>query len=886
MRRRYGYLGLAPTFWLMAMVIPLSPVAAQDTAPETRVPSAALAHADDYTFGYYPYGWRRPNNEGPIRFAVQTNRYALLLDASKACVERLGPIAAPLPPLDAVLQGNSLLKSLPEAALTFAVEWNGRPFPAAQGAGSADQVRLYHVGKYLQHFTVQPVQFGGGAAGPGLEGVQGWLESYCWTGRMAWLLHVDSYENHLMPPQQLNNVVLSASLQMPPEYPIVEMLDDTGAWTPAAPDTVSERAILMRNDAGQGIALVTAPGTGQRVLLSKENRLKLESERSDLPVDRSRTLPCIVVPSADIRREAAREAAQSQADAEVSAEGIAPYTGALPVDFDSVKGWYQITLGENADLNVMERVRLTLRNPAPEPRTVRLNFAKVGGGFPITGLSPVLRTAEGCPLGLPVQISKNWHCAPPWFHGLVPLDLESGQQLAFEFDLAYARWGGVPAVSHAQLCLVGYGGNQLWDEMAIGSFGESICYDPDVNLNRSMIDDMRPLMVWGMGAKPKIQWSWTHNVGGCDFLLLLKKSEPQRQFLTRMKTLYQSYGPVLSDVTYAGQTRDGSIQARMRTQSWRSDDYVRALYTLRYEIAKPVDNIDRLAFFQLGADHYHGLQFKRIARGSLAGLDEAWEPPAGGLEYSRRGEPLPGNMPWIGLYEVQKTPPEAFPKDDQGALADKAMIVRAWKARLGGQDCPLPHYSVFGSHDGVPSALVELSPPPDLPQLEPGDFVEAQVEVLVLPQRAEDYYGPNENLIQALRDQSDPWELTLREATGSNVEVSATAGTVEQAWPVRIRAGHGTHAAFTINGGLGYTPVTITGVASPSSFILQEVLGEDHRETIDQSSEIGNDWWQSDFHPDTGTWDLTFTLPLETPENTRQPHVFEWSATPPPQDRP
>jgi hypothetical protein len=235
---------------------------------------------------------------------------------------------------------------------------------------------------------------------------------------------------------------------------------------------------------------------------------------------------------------------------------------------------------------------------------------------------------------------------------------------------------------------------------------------------------------------------------------------------------------------------------------------------------------------------------------------------------------------------VQKTPPEAFPKDDQGALADKAMIVRAWKARLGGQDCPLPHYSVFGSHDGVPSALVELSPPPDLPQLEPGDFVEAQVEVLVLPQRAEDYYGPNENLIQALRDQSDPWELTLREATGSNVEVSATAGTVEQAWPVRIRAGHGTHAAFTINGGLGYTPVTITGVASPSSFILQEVLGEDHRETIDQSSEIGNDWWQSDFHPDTGTWDLTFTLPLETPENTRQPHVFEWSATPPPQDRP
>ena len=45
----------------------------------------------------------------------------------------------------------------------------------------------------------------------------------------------------------------------------------------------------------------------------------------------------------------------------------------------------------------------------------------------------------------------------------------------------------------------GWGTDQLWDQAAIGSWGESICYDPDVCLQRSMIDDVRPLMVTQMG---------------------------------------------------------------------------------------------------------------------------------------------------------------------------------------------------------------------------------------------------------------------------------------------------------------------------------------------------------------------------------------------------
>ncbi len=844
------------------------------------VPVSSLSHAGDYSFGYYPDGWRRPQERAPIRFAVQTNRYGLLLNASRARIERLGPVAAPLDGALAAIQGNEVLASLPAAELSFAVMCNGRAFPVASGAGISEQVRLYRVGKYLQHFDIQTVQIGGGATGPALEGVNGWMEAYCWTDRLAVQMHVSSYRNHLAPVQQLDKVVLAASLQIPTEYSIVEVLGPDNVWRTASPGDSCETAIAVRSPAGAGIALLGGPGGGQHLGIGEDRCIRLETSPLPLPAEGLTTLACIVVPSTDVRRDAAREVRRMRAALDsrlrILAVGMAPYTDKLRVDYDPTRGWHQVTLGESADPTTLERVRVTMENADREPHTVRLNFAKVGGAYSITGMSPVLRDADGYPIGLPVQISKNWHCVPSWFSGLTMIELPQGQHLELEFDLAYAFWGGVPAVSHAQLCLLGYGGNQVWDEMAIGSFGESICYDPDVNLNRSMVDDMRPLMVWGMGASAKTKWSWTHNVGGCDFLTLFLKGKPKRQYLVRQKTLYSSYGPVLTDVSYAGQTPDGGIQSRVRTQSWQSDDYVRALYTLRYDAVKGVDEIDRLAFFQLGADHYNGLQYPKVARGSLRGVEEVWGSIMGGLKYSRRGEALEGPLPWVGLYGARKTPKTGFDKADQGALANKAMIVRRWNAKLNGADCPLPHYSVYGSADGVASVLVELSPPKGVEHLKPGDFLDAQVEVLILPQRAEDYYGPNRNLIAALKARPEGWALTHREAACSNIDVKARVGTVEQAWPVRIRAEQGRRAEFTITGGVGYTPITITGAADYRTFNLQRLRGDGEAEAIPESKG-GRDWWQAQFDSSTGNWELTFTLCLDTPEDKRGPRTFLWT---------
>ncbi len=76
------------------------------------------------------------------------------------------------------------------------------------------------------------------------------------------------------------------------------------------------------------------------------------------------------------------------------------------------------------DLDHLERLPLTFSNPTAQAQTVRVLFAK---DYPFSA----------------------------------------------EFDLTYGRWGGVPAASHAQLSLIGWGWNQLWEEAAIGSWGVS-----------------------------------------------------------------------------------------------------------------------------------------------------------------------------------------------------------------------------------------------------------------------------------------------------------------------------------------------------------------------------------------------------------------------------
>jgi hypothetical protein len=240
---------------------------------------------------------------------------------------------------------------------------------------------------------------------------------------------------------------------------------------------------------------------------------------------------------------------------------------------------------------------------------------------------------------------------------------------------------------------IGWGTNQRWDQGAIASWGESICYDPDICLNRSVIDDVRPLMVWGMNQS-KAKWTWTNNVGGGDFLVYVD-STGKRQFLTRMRAWYSSHGPNLTDVTYAGVSADDAIAARLNVLTPRSDDINRAIHRFRYDVLKRTP-FQRLAFYQVGADNYNDHQFTTLARGDATGMAEEWQPPRGGRRYSRVGIACTGETPWFSLHG-------AINRDKkEGSWANRGLVVRNWSARLGGQPVNVPTAAVFGTENGPP----------------------------------------------------------------------------------------------------------------------------------------------------------------------------------------
>ena len=169
-----------------------------------------------------------------------------------------------------------------------------------------------------------------------------------------------------------------------------------------------------------------------------------------------------------------------------------------------------------------------------------------------------------------------------------------------------------------------------------------------------------------------------------------------------------------------------------------------------------------------------------------------------------------------------------------------------------------------------------MSPPKGLDRLEADDYVEAQVEFMVFPQKADDYYGPNQNMIAALKAATEPWALTLREVKGIDVVVEASTGKVIQTWPVCIAADKGTQAEFTVTGGIGYTPITIENAAAYSGFVLYSKNDDGTLTAIDQSSKVGRDWWQADYDAAKKNWDITYTVSLDTPGDARTAHRFVW----------
>ena len=578
------------------------------------------------------------------------------------------------------------------------------------------------------------------------------------------------------------------------------------------------------------------------------------------------------------RKESSRSAAPVESKIQVTATDAANEKS-LPVVYEPDFGWHRIDLNgvvqQGKHNDKIERVRLRLVSSAVAERPVRLLFAKTRK-LSITGISAMLRDVDGNPTGIPVQLSKNWHRARdlrlehegPWFHGFSLLHVPARTETELELTIAYAHWGGVAAASHAQLSLIGWGSNQLWDQSALGSWGENICYEPDRAQAQALITDVRPLMVHTMKSDRPRQWGWTNNVGGGDVFRLFDRAG-ERILPARMRTAYHRQGPCLTEVTYAGELAGGAVEHQTTVSLRRTDDITRGVYRLRMDVREPVE-FSRFVVFQIGADTYSYTSEKKMALGNADGLVKEWRTQWGGETYRTAPMPCQGRAPWVSLHE-------AVPRDKSkaGAWANRGIVIREWKARLGGNDA-IPWAAEYGvKARGKPTSTIDIVPPRGVARFLPGDYVEATFEHVIMPQFAKDYYGPNQNLRTALEKDGNTWRMIHREAVGNDVVAEVAVGALEGRWPaVRIRA-VGDRAELAVTGGLGYVPITICGLRTCKGPRLEVREPGGDWQAVDQSVH-GNDFWQTDYAAASATWEVTYNLPSDAPADQRRRREYRF----------
>ena len=544
----------------------------------------------------------------------------------------------------------------------------------------------------------------------------------------------------------------------------------------------------------------------------------------------------------------------------VIAQQELPVKQKIPVTYDNELDAYALDIdhfnngkSREAVNNREELFKVRIQNRNSEDKVLRFVFRKLKNTGPITGISAILRDESGLPSGKHVQISKNWHQGKfhkyqgPWVRAYTLVTVPAGSILEFQYLGVNGFWKGLPAASHNQLALPGYKGhrNHLWEQSALGAWGESICYDPENGLSAS-ITDVRPLMVTPM-HKGNSKWTWTNNVGGGEFFSVYKASNKARLAHIQVNNDHIRNCPLLTEVNYSSVLEDQSAAISYTASLSRTDDLVRGIYNVEYKVLKDM-SFDRLVLFQIGADRYNYAKESAFAHGHGQTLIKDWATAPGNNQYKGEAFKLDQKNPWVALY---KSAPQAY-----GAAATRGIILRNWQAEIKGQDnhAYLRERGVDLGRRKVSIADITLAP--SIKSLKAGDTIKACFEMIIAPQYASDYYGPNTALKTALSKHGDSWKMIAREASDNSLDIECKVGKLLRQRPVLIQTTNN-RAEFKVSNGLAFKAVTFTGIDKNKPGLLEIKTGESWKKCSQ------SDFYQVDYNSNKKCWEYSFSMPLD-----------------------
>jgi hypothetical protein len=827
-----------------------------DTRPDTgEVPKELFRNVKDYGFMWWEDGI--PNTSNYV-FNMRTSHYALSFDYTNLQLKKMGIVSSHLDETEALraTEAECFDGALP-TVFAAVLEAGAKRYKVTggkvlDGRHPLDKCQLIEAGKYFNRRFLNDLTFEPGA--PSQNEFNSGIEIASWPDRLLFLFRS-------VPTEAVVQGMLEMSLDLDDKFSI-ELTEGGG------------HALLAED--GTGYVLLPTPGSSLSIEASGA-KVTVRSPRQNWSAGSENTTGLIVYPvSSDVHSKLLGAVDAEEGVPMITANQLEPSRKTLNVEYDYSYGYYNIDVfNEGSGNDRFDRSQIEFNNTAAQERLIRIRFEKEKRNAKATGQVLMLRDEEGNPLGIPVQISKNWHSnkeplryCDQWMRGLTMLTVPANSRITIELVTANAHWGKVPAASTAQLCLVGWGGNQQWNQSAIGNWGENLCYATDQSLVEASLTDMR-----GMYSNPGT--SWGGNVGGADFFRYYLDAE---NLMGRkgMRSHYRRYSPNMTEVTYASRSRDNDIDQEFTAIEYRSDDMTRGILKIRMDVRRDINFAD-FVFFQMGSDHYQIGDSDKLFVGNENGLVKEWVATKGGHTYHTPKIEATGRLPWFSYQDTHNDYIRNLTSTNRG------LVIRSWKARINGIDKVPPYWAEFGVNTGGPNpqqsrkfratSVINIVPPPDVKGFKAGDYLEAELEVILIPKKAEEYFGPNNNLKRALATDANTWKMVQREVLGNDISVDMFKGELQKNYPIQIKVTEGNVAQFKVTGGIAYVPFTFTGVNGYRDPLLEKKVNGSW-EKIDQSN-YGKDFWQADFYQDS--WDITYTVNLDSPEDARLAREFRFS---------
>ena len=227
--------------------------------------------------------------------------------------------------------------------------------------------------------------------------------------------------------------------------------------------------------------------------------------------------------------------------------------------------------------------------------------------------------------------------------------------------------------------------------------------------------------------------------GGGEFFSVYQNQDPKPLKHIKVKVDHKRNCPVLTEVTYSSELEDGSAEINYTASLSRTDDLIRGIYNIDYQIKKDI-SFDRLVLFQVG--DYNYTNENEFSVGHEDKLTKTWTTSPGGNQYKSPAVKLAQANSWISLHKADK--------QKAGAGANRGVIIRSWDATIQGtKKSPWIRERSITIHNRLAS-ICDLGLDPKIKTLKAGDRIRACIEMVIVPQFASDYYGPNKALRRAL----------------------------------------------------------------------------------------------------------------------------------------